>query len=436
MARVRGALARLGGDERLGRREPLLLAGAIVLGLAVRVLYVVLTRHLALAGDEPEYDLEGQLIAHGHWFWTTAPYGILHAGAWKAPGYPAWVGIWYAIVGHHPLAVRFVQIPLGVVTIGLSWALGRRLFGPRVALAAAFVVALYPNTWQYEELLYPEALATPLMLAALLAILGGPPTRRRAMLAGVVTGISLYVRPSGEFVLLGALVGWSIAAGWRRGVGYTAIAILSAVLCLAPWTIRNAVVLHGFLPISMQDAAAYGTFNAQAANDPVFPYEWRKDPPAAQGVLNPSHPLSDITLHSKLIDLATSYIEAHPASLAEAFFWNGLSRLWDIRRRSHALIEVAFEGRDRTVTELGLYAYWLLLPLALIGLWRARRRRALVLAILATALGASITFTVEAGTRYRAPLEPLIAILASAGVLGAGAPRSSDAATERDLVAA
>jgi 4-amino-4-deoxy-L-arabinose transferase-like glycosyltransferase len=436
-ARFKQGLRRLGGaGDELGRRELWLLVGAIALGLAVRVLYVVLTRHLKLAGDEPEYDLEGQLIAHGHWFWTAAPYGILHAGAWKAPGYPAWVGLWYTLLGHHPLAVRLVQVPLGVLTIGLGWALARRLFGRRVAIAAAFVLALYPNVWQFEELLYPESLATPLMLAALLVIFTGPPTKRRAILTGLLVGISLYVRPSGEFVLLGALVSWWVAAGWRRGIAHTVIAALVAVAVVAPWTVRNAIVLHGFLPISMQDAAAYGTFNSQAAHDPVFPYAWRKAPPDAQALLNPAHPLSDIALHSKLIHLAESYIKAHPVSVAEAFFWNGLSRLWDIRRRSRALVEVAFEGRSRPVTEAGLYSYWVLLVLALLGLWRARSRRMLVLGVLALALGASVTFTVEAGTRYRAPLEPLIAVLACAGVLGARAGVAAGDPTADELVAA
>ncbi|MGI8505749.1 MAG: hypothetical protein ACR2MK_02900, partial [Solirubrobacteraceae bacterium] len=91
----------------------------------------------------------------------------------------------------------------------------------------------------------------------------------------------------------------------------------------------------------------------------------------------------------------------------------------DIRRRSRSLTEVRFEGRSRLVTNLGLDAYWVLLPLALIGLWRTRRRRMLVLGVLAMALGASIVFTTDSGTRYRVPLEPLIAVLACAGALGA-----------------
>jgi peptidoglycan/LPS O-acetylase OafA/YrhL len=109
-------------------------------------------------------------------------------------------------------------------------------------------------------------------------------------------------------------------------------------------------------------------------------------------------------------------------SVPEAFFWNGLSRLWDIRARSRSLIEVSFEGRSRFVSEVGLDVYDVLLPLALLGLWRARRRRPLVLGVIALALAASIVFTADSGTRYRATLEPLIAVLACAGALGARGP--------------
>ncbi|HWC85729.1 MAG TPA: glycosyltransferase family 39 protein [Solirubrobacteraceae bacterium] len=420
------ALTRAAGGK-VSRRERRLLVAAVVLGVAVRVAYVLATRHYRLAGDEAEYDSEGWLIAHGHLFYTRLPYGILTAGAWKPPGYPLWVGAWYAIAGHHPLVVRLAQVPLGAVTIALSWVLARRLFGARVAAAAALVVALYPLAFQYEELLYSESLATPLTLAVLILIFTGRPTRRRALLCGVLMGISLLVRASDVLLLLGVLVAWGVAAGWRRGIGLTALTVLVAALVLVPWAVRNEIVLHGFIPIAIDDAALYGTFNAQSAHDPVWPYAWRPNPPSAAALLDPRHPLSEIALHSRLIHLALSYIGAHPSSVPSAFFWNGLSRLWDIRHRSRSLAEVPFEGRSRLITNLGLDVYDVLLPLAVLGLWRARRRRELVLGMLAIALAAAIVFTSDSGTRYRATLEPVIAVLACAGVLGVRAPSAAPA---------
>ncbi|MDQ6605112.1 MAG: glycosyltransferase family 39 protein [Actinomycetota bacterium] len=401
------------------------LAGAVALGLAVRLIYVLSTQHYPLFGDPAEYDAEGQLIAHGHLFWTSLPYGIPHAGAWKAPGYPAWLGLWYALLGHHVVAVRLLQVPLGAATIGLAWLLARRLFGTRVARVAAFVVALYPLAWQYEGLLYAESLATPLTAGLLVLIFTGKPSPRRAVVTGALLGLTLLIRPSSEFVLAGAMVGWSLRMGWRRGLALTLMATVVALLIVAPWTIRNAVVVHGFVPISLQDAAAYGTFNAQAAHDPLFPYAWRREPPGYADLFDPRHPLSDVALRSRLNHRALDYVSHHPGSVFAAFFWNGLSRLWDIRRRSRSLAEVPFEGRSRFVTDLGLDAYTVLLPLSLLGLWRARRRRGLTLGLLAVALGASVVFTVDSGTRYRAPLEPVIGVLACAGALGARDPCAS-----------
>jgi 4-amino-4-deoxy-L-arabinose transferase-like glycosyltransferase len=385
---------------------------AVVLGLAIRIVYVLVTRHHVLTGDEPEYDLEGRLIAAGHVFWTTTPYGILHASAWKAPGYPAWIGFWYWLVGHHVLAVRLVQAFIGIPVIVLTWLLARRLFGPRVAILSAFVVAIFPMVWQYEELYFSESLSTPLTLLALLLLLTGPRTRQRALLAGLVIGVSLLIRPSDVLLLAGAVVAWWATVGWRRGTALAALTVLAAVIVVAPWTYRNSRVEHGFLPISLQDAAAYGTFNRDSANNPVRPYEWQLLPPSDANLIDRRHPLGDLALRSKLLKAARSYISAHPASLAEAFYWNGLTRLWDVRRPTRALDDARLENRNLTIARIGLGMYYGLLPLALVGLWRARRRRDLVRPVLAIALAASIVFTSDSGTRYRTTLEPLIVVLA------------------------
>jgi 4-amino-4-deoxy-L-arabinose transferase-like glycosyltransferase len=312
-----------------------------------------------------------------------------------------------------------VQVPLGTATVWLGWRLAYRIAGRRTAIAAAFLLALYPLAFQYEELLYAESLATPLTLLAALLVLTGEPTRPRSVLAGLTIGATLLIRPGSLPLLVMVLIALVAYRGWRLALRRGGVAIACATLVVVPWTVRNAVVEHGFLPIAIDDAAAYGTFNRQAADDPVYPFAWRPDPPSAHAVLHPAHPLSDIELHTRLQRLAIDYIKARPGSVVEAFFWNGLSRLWDVRRRSRALIEVPFEGRDGMVARLGLDAYYLVLPLALLGLWRIRRNRRVLAGLLALAAASSVVYTADSGTRYRAPLEPLLAIMACVGVLGA-----------------
>lgn len=406
------------------KRELSALAGAMALGAAVVIAYVLATRPNELLGDQIEYHSEGVFFTQGKPWWSTLPFGIAHASTWKAPVYPAWVGFWYELLGNSPVRVAIVQgLILAPLSVLATWLLGRRLFGARVALAAAFVVAVFPLAWEFFGLLYAEALAVPLTTLIFFLFLDRAPSRGLAIGVGAAIGLAMLVRPTSFFLFAGLLATWVILAGWRRGIGHTAIAVAVAALVVIPWTIRNAVVTDGgFVPISIQDGAAFGTFNEESASDPVYPYAWRfrlEDPPEVME----GPPVEDDVFRSELQDAAFDYISEHPESVPKAFFWNGLSRFWDVRRPARAVDEVAFDGRSEAMTWIGLAMYYVLLPLALLGLWRMRARRALVVPILVTALAASVVFTVQGATRYRAPLEPLIVVLAAAAIPALSARR-------------
>jgi len=57
--------------------------------------------------------------------------------------------------------------------------------------------------------------------------------------------------------------------------------------------------------------------------------------------------------------------------------------------------------------------YYAALALALAGLWRTRQRREILMPVAALAIAASLAFTIIAETRYRAPFEPLLVVLAA-----------------------
>jgi 4-amino-4-deoxy-L-arabinose transferase-like glycosyltransferase len=389
----------------------------MALAVAVRLAYVLLTQE-NLRGDEPEYHREGVFAADGRWLWTET-FGVEHESLQKAPAYPVWVGVWYTALGVNPERLIVVQSLIAFVPVGLTWLLGRRLFAPRVGLAAAFVVALAPNVWQFDVQVYSEVLATPLILAVLLVVLERDVTWRRTLLVGVLVAVSLYVRPSSVFLFATVVVAWAIAAGWRRGLLHTTAAALVAVLLVVPWTLRNrSVEPDYFVPISIQDAALYGTFNDEAANDDDQPWGWRPVPAEYRDVLL-GPPLSDGEFRDVLRKRAFDFIEEHPESVPQAFFWNGITRNWDIRRPRNAIDPADVDGRERTIATLSYWSYWVIFPLALAGLWLARRRRALVLPLLVTALALSVVYTSDGGTRYRAPLEPVLAVFACSAVLAA-----------------
>lgn len=427
---------RLGASER----EVAILLGAIALGMLVRWGFVLANHVYSLGGDEVEYDIEARFLAHGHWWWSTTPYGDAHASFWKAPGYPLVLGLLYKAVGSNPFRAEMIQATIGIATITLTWLLARRLFTPRAASVAAIVMAVYPFAWLWEVSLYSESIATPLGLCFLLLVLERPaPTVRRAAAIGVLLGVSLLVRPSALMLIPMLAVAWVLAAGLRRGVATTAVAVLVAALCVAPWTYRNSRVGDGaFVPISAQDAAAYGTFNDDAAHDPKQPWNWRPfthrdldvyDPTLAPAELAKQR-RSEADLRAELMRRARAYIRAHPESVPKAFFWNGVTRLWDLRRPAYVIDEARQAHGSTVMTAAGLLLYWPMLALALFALWRVRRRRRLVWPLLVLALAASVVYTSDSGTRYRAPFEPLVVILAAswAGRRSAGAPSGPAAA--------
>jgi 4-amino-4-deoxy-L-arabinose transferase-like glycosyltransferase len=399
------------------RRELQLLGAAIALGLIARVVYVLVTWDHTLVGDEPEYHMEAAYIADGKWFWSDTPYGIPHPSAWKTPGYPLFVGLLYAVGGENPDAVMLIQVlVLGPLTIALTWLLGRRLFGARVGTAAAFVAALHPFVWQYEARLFAEALAVPLTLAILLIVLDRRPPIRDIAIAGGLAGVLILVKPSALTILAAivaaVLVGW----GLRRGISRAAIALGVCVLVIAPWTIRNYAEFDSFLPLSVQDAGIYGVFNDEAAHDDEHPWAWRLTNARDAPLFDKANPLPDDELRAELRDNALEYIQDNPSSVPKAFFWNGLSRFWDVRDPDEALNEVQFQGRSRTLTWIGLVIWWVMLPLGLIGLWMARRRLGVSLPLAAMFLLACFVYIANSGTRYRAPFEPVFAVLACSAV--------------------
>jgi 4-amino-4-deoxy-L-arabinose transferase-like glycosyltransferase len=408
--RLRAALA------DVPRGELAIVAALVALGVALRLGFVLATTGHTLVGDEIEYDIQGRFITEGRFFWSTTPTGEPHATVWKVPGYPLFVGALYTVLGADPDRVFVVQALLcGSLTIVLTWVLARRLFGPLVAVAAAAVVAIYPS-WQFETRLFAEALVTPLTLAVLIVVLERPASTRRALGVGALVGASILLRPGSLYLIPAVAVAWALTVGLRRGALLTGATVAIACLVILPWSIRNYDVTGEVIPLSAQDAALYGVFNDDAANDPVRPWGWRYRTTRDRDIYERAHELSEVEIYRMLRSRAFDYIRANPEAVPQAFFWNGLTRLWDVRRPRHILDEAATSGRSQRLTHVQLVMHYVLLPLALLGLWLARDRRAVVLPLVTLALAASVVYIGDATTRYRAPFDPVIVILAMSAV--------------------
>ena len=99
---------------------------------------------------------------------------------------------------------RFVGVMAGTATVLVTFLLGRRLFGPRVGLLAAALVAVFPATVQHSQYNKPDpvvGLMTAVSVLVTLAYLerGG---NGRALAAGLAIGLTASAKYNGILVVV------------------------------------------------------------------------------------------------------------------------------------------------------------------------------------------------------------------------------------------
>ena len=158
---------------------------------------------------------------------------------------------WMGLVGRSPLAVRFLSVGLGVITVALLWRLAAWCFGRRTGMAVGLLAAVCPFHVAYSQ----EARMYGLLgLAAVTAAWGllralecgsagvwerrGVGGRRRVQwwaLYIVGAALTLYAHNLGAFVLLALNVLVVIRRRWYRCLPALALADLAALALFSPW---------------------------------------------------------------------------------------------------------------------------------------------------------------------------------------------------------
>ncbi len=287
--------------ERYGRRTLVALGLIAALGLCLRA-YVVANPVEQPADDSHAYYALAKAL------YEEGSYGgpeFDDSSDWS-PGAPLlYAASFYATGGAREGTARIVEALCGVAAILVVFALGRRLgaavgrrrrggegdggfdpgLGSAVGLVAALAVAAYPPFIHSTGELMSEPPAILTLPAAVLAFLwagektapGGSGRRPWAWLVpGLLFGLTAMFRPEYllvglAFVVLAALrllfvAPWATnsnrGADWRRSLAGAAVLLAGIVVVIAPWTIRNQVVLDRTVPISTGGGKALyvGTF--------------------------------------------------------------------------------------------------------------------------------------------------------------------------------
>ncbi len=178
-------------EER--RRLLLSMLAVAAVAAAVRLMYIaeVHTNPLQMVAtaDPRIYDVRAMQIAAGNWIPREV---FFHS----SPLYPYILAAIYSVFGHSYLAVRLIQSAFGVGTCLLLFSLTRRLFGPREALVAGLLSALYVAFIFFDSELLMITFVLFFSMSALNLLVGRPLGTGSVLGAGVLTGLAALGKPN------------------------------------------------------------------------------------------------------------------------------------------------------------------------------------------------------------------------------------------------
>jgi 4-amino-4-deoxy-L-arabinose transferase-like glycosyltransferase len=239
-------------QNQIGRRRvnALLLAAILLLGLGLRVDHAWDGR--APVFDAAAYAKIARNLDQGRGFTLGA--GATQPASNYSPGLPLLAAGLYKVTGGvHERTVRLVLALLGTLSVLFTYLIGRRLSGQSAGLIGAAAIAIYPALLEYQGMLMGEPLAAALLSAAVLATFWAGGSGARWLLPGALFGALALVRP--EYLGVALLVSLVVLAkeirvDWSRSVARAAVLLVGVAVVVVPWTVRNAIALDRFVPIS------------------------------------------------------------------------------------------------------------------------------------------------------------------------------------------
>jgi hypothetical protein len=414
------------------RIKPILPAiGIFCLALTVRIVYNdTVAYHYYPLHDAAFYQGIAFHLLNEHCFCLEAHVSTV----FRAPLWPFTIAGLTLIFGPSDYFARLFLSMVGSGTCVLVYFFARDVFSWRIGVLAGVFAAIYPELYIYDGWLYTESLYIFLLLAICYGLyrLQHTPERnwRIWILCGVLLGLLSLTRPNG-IIVIGLFIIWALIMFWQKFLTWRVtirgvlLSTLIAVVLIAPWTIRNYLVSHTFIPVAVLDGTVLlGAYNNEVLTKSQYPGgpvgTWINPIASSPDVVRPfplhtCTPPCEVAREAASKDAAVKWIEENikiMPHLLELHFIN----MWQPDTYEADLPIDRFPQQQSTQFVLSMMKTWpiYVFILAALGLavtvWRWRELFFIYSMIILT-IAENIVYYGSA--RLRAPIEPMFILLAA-----------------------
>jgi 4-amino-4-deoxy-L-arabinose transferase-like glycosyltransferase len=366
-------------------------------------------------------------LAKGHgfsspWWQETGP------TAWLTPVYPWIVAIVYRIFGIHTPHAFYAAVLLNIIFSAATcvpiYLIGKKIMGQGVASGAAWLWAIFPNAILIPyEWIWDTSLSALLMATILWATfeLAESSRWRDWILYGALWGFALMTNPALGSVLP-VLLGWAVYRRVREhkfSLSRPVLALGIAVVCCIPWTVRNYLAFHKFVPLRSNFALELwvGNNDSYDENSQVVP-----PPDPAREELHEYIHVGETAFMAGKWRAATLFIRTHPR--LEATLWG--RRFVAIWIGAEDPVQ-AFRDAETSLVRIALISNFLATIGTFAGIAMLIWRRSIYIFPLAAIpiVYPVVYYATHASLRYRHPIDPVLLILFAVGVAGIFSPRNA-----------
>ena len=396
------------------------------LALAVRVIYNNTVAHnYTPLHDSLFYQTIGLNLLREHCF-CLHPY---IATVYRAPLWPFLIAGLSLIFGPGDYMARIFLSVVGSGTCVLVYLFARDLFGKPLGLLAGVIAAIYPELYIYDGWLYTESLYIFLSFALCYALYCIQRARGEKtwqwVTSGILLGLLSLTRPNGLLLLVMVIV-WAMLLLWfkllarlatLRGVLVTTILALALV---APWTVRNYLVSHTFIPVATGDGTVLlGAYNDQVLTGPPPQGTWINPNISVPGValkfpLYTCDPPCEVQREDVFKNAATQWIRVHLGIIPHLLALHFLN-MWQPATFEADLPVDRFPNQESSKLVLAMMQTFPIPIFILAGialLLTLYRWRELLFLYGSIALTIALSLYFYGIPRFRAPIEPILILLA------------------------